>query len=52
MKKYLIVTLGLIPLLFLMAKTEAKPVYGNLVVTQVISVYDGDTFRADIACSR
>ena len=41
--KYLLVLLIFTPLL-----VYAKPQYGTVVVSKVISVYDGDTFRVDI----
>jgi endonuclease YncB( thermonuclease family) len=41
--KYLFVLLILLPMF-----TTAKPHYGTVVVSKVISVYDGDTFRVDI----
>lgn len=31
------------------SKSRAQKIYGDAVVTKVISVYDGDTFRANIA---
>ena len=30
--------------------TAADEIYGNAVVERVVSVYDGDTFKADIQC--
>jgi endonuclease YncB( thermonuclease family) len=41
--RYLLILLMSIPLL-----VYAKPQYGTVVVSKVISVYDGDTFRVDI----
>jgi len=41
--KYLLVLLMSLPVF-----VSAKPQYGTVIVSKVISVYDGDTFRADI----
>jgi len=41
--KYLLVLLISLP-----AFVSAKPQYGTVIVSKVISVYDGDTFRVDI----
>lgn len=30
-------------------QTEAKQTYGNAVVSEVISIYDGDTFRVNLS---
>ena len=38
----------LIVLLFSLHATHAAPVYGMAIVSKVISVYDGDTFRVNI----
>ena len=40
----------LITILILISfNSQAKPQYGTVTVSKVISVYDGDTFRVDIA---
>jgi endonuclease YncB( thermonuclease family) len=41
--KYLLVLLISLPVF-----VSAKPQYGTVIVSNVISVYDGDTFRVDI----
>ena len=46
MNKYLTSIVGLA---LLVPQAHAKPNYGSLVVTEIISVYDGDTFRANVA---
>ena len=38
----------LILLLFISLNSTAKPQYGTVIVSKVISVYDGDTFRVNI----
>ena len=43
MKKLLILALG-----FGISTIQASPEYGTVLVSKVISVYDGDTFRVDI----
>jgi micrococcal nuclease len=43
--KLSILTLAII----LVAPVQAKPQYGTVTVSKVISVYDGDTFRVNIA---
>jgi len=43
--KLSILTLAII----LVAPAQAAPQYGTVTVSKVISVYDGDTFRVDIA---
>jgi endonuclease YncB( thermonuclease family) len=40
--------LTLILCLILQIQVQAKPQYGTVTVSKVISVYDGDTFRVDI----
>ena len=35
-------------LLFNLGAVQAKPQYGTVTVSKVISVYDGDTFRVNI----
>jgi endonuclease YncB( thermonuclease family) len=34
--------------IFISFNSQAKPQYGTVTVSKVISVYDGDTFRVDI----
>lgn len=46
-------TLYLIPVIFLFIFTPylysaSKKTYGNIVISRLVSVYDGDTFRVDI----
>ena len=36
-------------LLFVSSLVQAAPQYGTVIVSKVISIYDGDTFRVDIA---
>ncbi len=43
MTKYLLLLIILVVL-----PVQAKPQYGTVIVSKVISVYDGDTFRVDI----
>jgi len=38
----------LICVLFIAFPVQAKPQYGTVTVSKVISIYDGDTFRVDI----
>ena len=41
----ILLTIALITISF---ATQAKPQYGTVIVSKVISVYDGDTFRVNI----
>ena len=38
----------LITALLIVFQAQAKPQYGTVTVSKVISVYDGDTFRVNI----
>ncbi len=46
--KYLILACILIVSVPIIAKSLKDKIYGNVVVTEVTSIYDGDTFRANI----
>jgi len=48
MKRLFFIKISLIFILLFSLAVKAAPQYGTVIVSKVISVYDGDTFRVDI----